>query len=173
MRTHTNKKETLILELARFDGPPLPSIYKVDRRGWRRWENSNVFNFCILATELRTEKRTAAGKKTPAGLSLHITWHSLITLIEVVGSCDDAHFNMSVMQRWLQSLCFYKCKRVLFFQAFSNHMANPESLSFTQPIGILLSNEPWIFRCERPLSKRSALSCDWRPPGKGSVCLTN
>lgn len=60
--------------------PPLPSIYKVERRGWRRRENSNGFNFFFFFLHLKRKlKRTDAkqtNKKHPLGF--HHTWHCIL-----------------------------------------------------------------------------------------------
>lgn len=146
--------------------PPLPSIYKVERRGWRRRENSYGFNF--FASEAKTEEdRCKTNKqKTPAGTSPHVTLHS-------PPHCDQRwwlhattrpHLNTSIMQLVrLHSLCKSAnwCLYFFLFKPTHDSSARPR---VNQTVNSL---------CERTRSKQSARSCDWRPPGKASVCLTH
>lgn len=84
--------------------PYLPFI-KQKRRERRRQENSNVFNICVSASELKTEDEAP----TPVRLSSYVKRHSS-AFTEVAGSCDDGGFsNVSVMQHPLQSLQLKKC----------------------------------------------------------------
>lgn len=102
--------------------PPLPSIYKVERRGWGRRENSNGFKFFLGASEAKTEEDRCKHKqtktKTPAGISPHVTLHSPPTVIKG-GGCMRRRDRISTRPScsWCDfTVLAKKCKLVpLFF----------------------------------------------------------
>lgn len=93
--TQLNKEQT---DMTVSHVPPLPSSYKVERRGGRRRENSNKFKyFCIWSKKLKrtnAEKKKKENKqtnKTPAGIPPHVTLHSPATVIKGVGFMRRRH----------------------------------------------------------------------------------
>lgn len=144
--------------------PPLPSIYKVERRGWRRRENSNGFKF-FLGHLKRKLKRTDANtnkQKQKHPLGFHHTWHCILHPLwsKVVGACDDAtasqhvHHAAGATSQSLQKsanwcLCFF------FFKPTHDSSARPRV------------NQTMNSLSERTRSKQSARSCDLTSTWKG------